>query len=205
MAECRINGSLVLPTEHVFQAKVKGTNRVVGFGSFMFHDDTKQDDKEGDEDSIERPVTPAPKDNTALGLFIENIKASRRKHFCGQKYISEYESHATAAPRLAYNPTKFYSVWKELCVLPEFQGKGVGSQLIEWSFKHFAPDKEYILFEASPDERELLLRCGGWEDLDFKDIDLSEVRGINRGFGKFRMYLMIRKPSSISIISKDES
>jgi hypothetical protein len=89
------------------------------------------------------------------------------------------------------------------CVLPEFRGKGVESQLITWSFKHFGLDKEYIWLRSSLNERELFLNYG-WEHSDYMDIDLSKVRGIERGFGMYRLQAMIRKPGVLSIAEREE-
>jgi hypothetical protein len=54
------------------------------------------------------------------------------------------------------------------------------------------------------DYRELYL-SHGWEDVGFVDIDLSEWRGRNRGYGWYRSEAMIRKPRRLvnSAISKE--
>jgi GNAT superfamily N-acetyltransferase len=84
-------------------------------------------------------------------------------------------------------------VWTELEVLPQYRGKGIESQLIQWALCECGLSGQLVWCWAGMDEMQTFINHG-WEEVGFVDIDLSEVKGKNRGYGIYRTYGMIRKP-----------
>jgi GNAT superfamily N-acetyltransferase len=89
-------------------------------------------------------------------------------------------------------------VWTELEVLPQYRGKGIESQLIQWALSGYGLSREYVWCYARMDEMQTFINHG-WQAVGFVDIDLSEVRGKNRGYGIYRLHGMIRKPGPLCV------
>jgi hypothetical protein len=87
------------------------------------------------------------------------------------------------------------SAFSGVYVLPEFK-EAVQRDLVKWAFAHFGLEKEYIWTMAAMDHVELFSSLG-WEDVGFVEVDLSEWKGKNRGYGRYRAQAMIRKPGRL--------
>ena len=80
-------------------------------------------------------------------------------------------------------------------VLPEWQGRGIGSAIIHWALEHLRLDSIPVFLNAQPDGYALYKRLG-WKDVENIDVDLSRWVGLNRGYGVHRTVCMIRDPSN---------
>ena len=83
--------------------------------------------------------------------------------------------------------------WTELEV-PQYRGKGIESQLIQWALFEYGLNGEYIWCYDDTEAMKAFINHG-WQEVGFVDIDLSEVKGKNRGYGVYRTHGMIKKPN----------
>lgn len=79
-------------------------------------------------------------------------------------------------------------------VLPEWQGRGVGSAMIQWALKNLHLDTIPVWLCGQPDGYALYQKFG-WRDIENVDINLSDWAGPDRGYGMHRTVCMLREPS----------
>jgi GNAT superfamily N-acetyltransferase len=89
-------------------------------------------------------------------------------------------------------------VWTELEVLPQYRNKGIESQLIQWAFHEYGLGEEYVWCYSGMDEMQTYINHG-WEEVGFVDIDLSDVKGKNRGYGIYRTHGLVWKPGPLDM------
>ena len=81
-----------------------------------------------------------------------------------------------------------------LAVLPEYQGKGIGSKLLQWGTEQADARNARIYVEASI-EGYPLYRKYGWHEVDRLEIDYAQYGGT----GEITFILMMRDPQSSAV------
>ncbi|MCJ1287092.1 hypothetical protein MMC26_006440 [Xylographa opegraphella] len=159
----------------IIKASLVSGGRIVGFGVIRFH---------SGQIAEYTPATSCPEEMNGelIQLRDNKITAMHRKHLNDQKHVE----------------------WQALFILPQFQSQAVGSQLLDWGFLHFGLAKEILWVQTPMSGRREYVKFG-WKDVDFIDYDLIEWGGRNRGYGSYRIQIMIRKPGPLeSITGHDE-
>ncbi|KAJ5925173.1 GNAT family acetyltransferase [Penicillium verhagenii] len=109
----------------------------------------------------------APKLNKGTyALYEETIKRSRNIHLKGTDFVLEL-----------------------LCVLPEYQGMGIGSAFLRWGIEKSDASNARIYLEATVEGLPVYLRYG-WKTVEEIQLDYTD-RG---GEGSQKFALMIREP-----------
>lgn len=80
-------------------------------------------------------------------------------------------------------------------MLPEYQRKGIGSELMRWTFAELGLDKKLVWIWALMDARNVYRRYG-WKDVEYFDVDMAQWGGKNRGFGALRTTALLRQPGA---------
>lgn len=87
----------------------------------------------------------------------------------------------------------FSKVVTSFGVLPKYQGRGLGSKLLN-KCNEVADEKKLPLFlSAFPGAYDLYVKHG-YEEIGHGDIDLGKFGKPYRGFGIYRSYAMLREP-----------
>jgi len=87
-------------------------------------------------------------------------------------------------------------VWNNVEILPRYRDKGITSQLIQRALEDYGLSEHYIWCSASIDEMQAF-EDHGWQEVGFVDIDLSEIKGKNRGYGIHKTCGMVRNPGPL--------
>ena len=127
-------------------------------------------------------------------------EALHRKHLNGQNHVGPYMLPQPGI--LSWTRTDYLAVLSYLLVPPAFRDQEIVSELLTWGFTHFGLARETLWVVASVCERLTLLRYG-WEDVDHADFDLSKWAGKNKGYGSYRMQMMIRRPKELECKKED--
>jgi hypothetical protein len=188
---------IINPSVETFKAVLRGSGKVVGFAS-LDHDTISSEKSRDDRSCHSLGV-----DSNIGMVHQEQMQEIRVKYLDGQEYVSmlRWLTDAIFSFKRAQQ-AELLLVLSGPIVLPEF--KTVELDIMKWAFDHFRLEKQYVWVQVGLDERELYL-THSWEQVGFVDIDLSEWRGRNRGYGTYRTYGMVRKPGPFvnSAISKE--
>ena len=83
-----------------------------------------------------------------------------------------------------------------LYVRPSAQRQGIGTKLLEWAFEQYNLTLEKVFVQTLMDSEGFYEKFG-WEQVDYKDVDLSEWGGKNKGFGILRSPQLLRQPGPL--------
>jgi GNAT superfamily N-acetyltransferase len=78
-----------------------------------------------------------------------------------------------------------------LATLPEYQGQGVGTKLLEWGIQQAEGRNARIYLEATMDGYPLYCKYG-WQRLEDLNLDFAQYGGT----GKAQFVLMMREPQN---------
>jgi len=156
------------PASHIFRATNKSNGEIVGYGAVTFVDPKRKEKRPGPCGKESIDVNPE-----FAKLFYGQLEAKYQQHMDGKKHV----------------------VWSSLYVLPLYQGRGIGRQLLDWGFTNFEIGRYPIWLSTTARARLFYLKYG-WEDVDHVDIDLAKWTVPLSGFGMHRTPCMIRKPTS---------
>jgi len=82
---------------------------------------------------------------------------------------------------------------ESLAVSPAFQGRGIGSALLQVAMDLADKQSIPLWLEATPAGHALYL-SRGWREVEAMDFDLARWAGEDRGFGVYRYFAMLRLP-----------
>ncbi|MCJ1239496.1 hypothetical protein MMC14_007492 [Varicellaria rhodocarpa] len=125
--------------------------------------------------------------------YIPNYMNGELYTFCSRESEALHRKHLNGQNHV---------VLSYLLVPPAFRDQEIVSELLTWGFTHFGLARETLWVVASVCERLTLLRYG-WEDVDHADFDLSKWAGKNKGYGSYRMQMMIRRPKELECKKED--
>ena len=213
----QLNGWAKDPNSHTFKATTKDTKIIVGYVNIRF------EDYEEEKNEAAKPVLPesspqegSPQQNPPPADFPPGMNADfckmyfggkkavhtqdmgGKKHFskfwiffhCSRHFVDRKHMHLL---NVRCSLRVWVIVLTALMILPAYQRKGIGSELLRWILGNTELDKWPAWLAAQPKGRELY-RKFGWEDVDNFDIDLSEWADPLSGYGLHRSALMIRPP-----------
>jgi GNAT superfamily N-acetyltransferase len=86
-----------------------------------------------------------------------------------------------------------YKVVSMVAILPQHQGKGLGTKIMKFCADIADKDGLPIYLTAFPGARDMYLKLG-YKDIANFDMDLNEYGKKYRGFGIYRSYGMLRQP-----------
>ncbi|KAF7596055.1 hypothetical protein BBP40_003836 [Aspergillus hancockii] len=113
---------------------------------------------------------PEKTNKKIYSLFFDMLKSMRAKYMKGDDIVLEY-----------------------LAILPEQQGKGIGSQLLQWGMQKADALNARIYLEASVEGYPLYKKYG-WELLEEVDLDFETLGGSGKG----TYLVMVRDPVPVS-------
>lgn len=85
---------------------------------------------------------------------------------------------------------------ESLAVSPAFQGRGIGSALLQVAMDLADKQSIPLWLEATPAGHPLYL-SRGWREVEAMDFDLTRWAGKDRGFGVYRYFAMLRLPEPV--------
>ena len=85
-----------------------------------------------------------------------------------------------------------------LYVRPSAQRQGIGTKLLEWAFDRYNLSDEKVFVQTVMNSEGFYEKFG-WEQVGYKDIDLSEWGGKNKGFGILRSPQLLRQSGLLKI------
>ena len=157
-----------LPNQHIVKATLKSTGEIVGMAQIEFQDGAM---------NVDVPLDALPPGTNLefCGAMFGALGGAQAKHMKGKKHVALHSLH----------------------VLPAYQQKGVGTELLRWLFKTYGLDKELIWVNTQLRGRDNLYSKFGWQDMEVVDIDLSKYLGEGNGFGVHRSVGMLRYPGEL--------
>ena len=159
-----------LPNHHIAKATLKSTGEIVGMAQIEFQDGAL---------NVDVPLDALPP-STNLAFCEAMFGAfgtAHAKHMRGKRHVALHSLH----------------------VLPPYQQKGIGTELLKWLFKTYNLEKELIWLNTQLRGRDRLYSKFGWQDMEVIDIDLSKFLGEEgNGFGIHRSVGMLRYPGKLN-------
>lgn len=157
-----------LPNHHIMKATLKATGEVVGMAQIELQDGAMAVD-------VPMNALPAGTNMELCGALFGGLGSAQAKHMTGMKHVALHSLH----------------------VLPAYQQKGIGSELLRRMFETYGLDKEPIWVNTQLRGRGNLYLKYGWQDMEVVDIDLATYSGMGRGFGIHRTICMLRRPGEL--------
>ena len=156
------------PNQHIAKATLKSTGKIVGMAQIEFQDGAM---------NVDVPLEALPRGTNLefCGAMFGAFGKAQAKHMWGKKHVALHSMH----------------------VLPEYQQRGIGTELLKWLFKTYSLDKELIWVNTQLRGRNYLYSKFGWQDMEVIDIDLSKYLGKGNGFGMHRSVGMLRHPGEL--------
>ncbi|KAE9377068.1 acyl-CoA N-acyltransferase [Stipitochalara longipes BDJ] len=176
--QSRIKARMETPNTQVFKA-VTETGEIAGFVCW-----TLEPEKVIDEAAVELP-----------GMDFDGPTGKAMQQM---KEIFNMEFIMASAPEMENMSNlikgKKHYYLSTFVVTPKYQGKGIGSKLLQQCIEIADRDGLPAWLSAFPGSHNLYLRFG-FEDMGHKDIDLNKWDHYRfRGFGIYRQYSMARQP-----------
>ncbi|KAB8239529.1 GNAT family N-acetyltransferase [Aspergillus alliaceus] len=171
LKQARCLEKLASPSSHVFSAVDTSADRVVGYSRWTIPwEESKVDLSEEGKTMVANAASFRP-----LGMrediyeaFFKTLKARRDVHLKEGDMVLDL-----------------------LATLPECQGQGVGTKLLQWGIQQADARNARIYLEATPDGLPLYQKYG-WRKLEDLILDYAQYGGT----GKAHFALMMREPHS---------
>ncbi|KAL6720890.1 hypothetical protein ACLMJK_002815 [Lecanora helva] len=159
----RVENRFKNPDSDLIKAVNTSSGEIVAFGALTYTPAGKSENKD------ERFAKPPPHMNIEI---IKEIAAGARKQEEKVKGLTRYELSS-------------------MMVLPQYQGKGIGNQILDSFLAKADKAGLPIYLTAFPGVHDLYLKRG-FRDVGHTDTDLRKWAGQYTGFGVYRNYFMLR-------------
>ncbi|RAQ49720.1 GNAT family acetyltransferase [Aspergillus flavus] len=174
MKQARCLEKLASPDIHVFSAVDTSVDRVVGYARWTVPwEENKVELSEEGRTIVANAASLRPKGMRA-DIWELSLKLMKEKK--------------------AVHTTKDDMMLDMLAVLPEYQGKGIGSKLLQWGTEQADARNARIYLEATI-EGYPLYRKYGWHEVDRIEIDYAQYGGT----GQITFIIMMRDPQSSAV------